>query len=116
MKQIRLTKGLKLKVKKAVYIKDNCYNEPSVGTLNQNTVLEVTSGPTRISDVPFKVLKGGGTINRRMKDYRGWPTEEVQDITPEKNSSGFFFSQGHKTAAPYDFGTLSSEYFEPLNE
>lgn len=110
MSNIRLKKGLKLKVKQTVYIKDNCYNEPSVGTLNPNTILEVTGRPTRLSDVPFKVLKGGGTINRRKRDYRGWPTEELQNIT--ENQSGFFFTQGHETQAPYDFGTLSTQYFE----
>lgn len=116
MKKIRLTKGLKLKTLKPVKIIDNCYNEPSVGTLSVHTVVQVTGGPTRLSDVPFKVLKGTGTINRRMKDYRGWPIEKIQDITPEKNSHGFFFSQGHETHAPYDFGTLSTEYFEVINE
>ena len=116
MKQIRLAKGLKLKTLKPVRIIDNCYNEPSAGILRSHTVVQITGGPTRLSDVPFKVLKGGGTINRRMKDYRGWPIEKVQDITSTENSHGFFFSQGHKTAAPYDFGTLSTEYFEVVNE
>lgn len=112
MSNIKLKKGLKLKVKQTVYIKDNCYNEPSVGTLNPNTVLEVTGGPTRLSDVPFKVLEGGGSINRRMRDYRGWPIEKLQNITPQENYRGFFFTQGHQTQAPYDFGTLSTEFFE----
>lgn len=114
--QIQLKKGLKLKVKQTVYIKDNCYNEPSVGTLNPTTLLEVTGGPTRLSDVPFKVLKGGGSINRRMRDYRGWPIEKIQDITPEENYRGFFFTQGHTTRSPYDFGYLSTEYFEVFND
>ncbi len=112
MSNIKLKKGLKLKVKQTVYIKDNCYNEPSVGTLDPDTVLEVTGGPTRISDVPFKILKGGGSINRRKKDWRGWPVEEMQDITPEKNYRGFFFTQGHNTSSPYDFGSLSTDYYE----
>ena len=116
MNQIRLTKGLKLKTLKTVRIIDNCYNEPSAGALSAHTIVEVTDGPTRLSHVGFKVLKGGGTINRRMRDYKGWPIEKMQNITPEKNSHGFFFSQGHKTSHPYDFGTLSTEYFEVINE
>ena len=116
MNQIRLTKGLKLKTLKSVRIKDNCYNEPSVGTLNPNTLLEVTGGPTRLRDVPFKVLEGGGSINRRMRDYRGWPIEKLQDITPCQNYKGFFFTEGHETQSPYDFGTLSAEYFEVIHE
>lgn len=114
--KIQLRKDLKLRVKQTVYIKDNCYNEPSVGTLDPNTVVKVTGGPSRLSDVPFKVLNGGGSINRRMRDYRGWPIEKIQNITPQENYHGFFFTQGHTTQSPYDFGCLSTEYFEVFND
>ena len=102
---IKLRKNLKLKVLKQVRIKDNCWNMPGPGYLNPQTVIEITSGPTSISDVPFKVVSGSGQITHRTR---------TNDITREikSGSDGFFFSQGHKTAAPYDFGTLDSTLFQ----
>tara|TARA_Y100000592_G_C5469435_1_gene318557 strand:- start:2025 stop:2381 length:357 start_codon:yes stop_codon:yes gene_type:complete len=116
MPKTRLKDGLRFKVVKPVLIKDNCWNEPSVGTLEEGTVVEVTGGPSEISDVPFKVIEGGGTINRRKRDWRGWPTEELQGITPQKNYDGFFFSQGHETECPYDYGTLCSTFYKLILE
>ncbi len=105
---IQLEYNKKIKVRKKVNIKDNCWNMPGSGYLNPGTVVQVTSGPTRISDVPFKVIKGSGEITHRNLD-----SETTRNITD--GSHGFFFYQGHKTQSPYDFGTLDTEYFEEIN-
>ena len=104
---IKLRKDLKLRTKKKVRIKDNCWTMPGGGFLNPGTVVFVTSGPTRISDVPFQVLTGTGQITHRH--VAGETIREIED-----GSSGFFFSEGHKTSSPYDFGTLDTEYFEEI--
>jgi hypothetical protein len=100
---------MKLKVKKKVKIKDNDYNRPGPGYLNPNALLEVTSSPTRLSDVPFKVIKGSGEYTSRgiFEDK----TYKIKD-----GSSGFFFMQGHTTVAPYDWGNLDTEYFEIVHD
>jgi hypothetical protein len=104
---ISLTKNLKVQVIQKVKIKDNNWNRPGGGYLNPGTTVQVTSGPTRISDVPFKVLEGSGEITHRGLDA---------DVTKEiKNgSTGFFFSQGHNTTSPYDYGTLDTQYFKEI--
>lgn len=105
---IKLKKNLQLQVLKKVRIKDNCWDMPGGGYLNPGTVVEVTSGPTRISDVPFKVIQGSGEITHRRRDG-----ESTRNI--EAGSNGFFFSQGHHTVSPYDYGTLDSQFFEVIN-
>lgn len=105
---IKLQKNLKLRIKKTVRIKDNDWSMPGGGFLNPDTTVIVTSGPTRISDVPFQVLTGSGEIKHRH--ITGESISQIQD-----GSSGFFFSEGHKTSSPYDFGTLDAKYFEEIN-
>ena len=109
---IRLKKGLTLKVKKPVRIIDKCYNMPSNGSLTTNTIIQISGSPTRLSDVPFKVVSGGGNINIRSLNHRG-----SEEQTPKEIIAGdsYFFNEGHKTVAPYDFGTLDSTYFEVVN-
>lgn len=114
MQKIRLTKGLKLKVKQTVWIKDNCYNMPSVGQLYEGTVVQVTGGPTSLSDVPFKVIDGSGGINYRIVDSHRGEIEKPSKIT--SGEKGFFFTQGHDTCAPYDYGHLSPEFYEVYND
>lgn len=80
---------------------------PGGGFLNPGTTVVVTSGPTRISDVPFQVLNGSGQVTHRSPT--GETTRKIQN-----GSSGFFFSEGHKTSSPYDFGTLDAECFEEI--
>lgn len=96
---------MKLRVKNKVKIIDSDYNRPGPGYLNPGTLIQVTSSPTRLSDVPFKVISGSGEYTSRgiFEDK----TYEIKD-----GSSGFFFSQGHTTVAPYDWGKLDTEYFE----
>ena len=101
---IKLKKNLQLQVLKKVRIKDNCWNMPGPGHLDPGTIVEVTSGPTRISDVPFKVVKGSGEIIHRH--VHGETKKPIKD-----GSEGFFFSQGHNTVAPYDYGQLDSSFF-----
>lgn len=81
---------------------------PGGGFLNPGTVILISGSPTSISDVPFKIIKGSGQITHRTR---------TKDIITEVtlNSSEYFLSQGHKTCAPYDFGTLDPEYFEVIN-
>jgi hypothetical protein len=106
---IKLKKDLKLTTLQKVKIKDDDWNRPGGGYLNPGSVVIVTSGPTRISDVPFKVLSGSGEITHRN------PTgETVRHITP--GPGRFFFSQGHETKSPYDFGTLNTALFEFCND
>jgi hypothetical protein len=104
---IKLNKNMKLKVLKKVRIKDNSWSMPGPGYLNPGTIVQVTSGPTRISDVPFKVLEGSGEIT-----YRSVMKETTKPI--QAGSDGFFFSQGHKTVAPYDYGHLDNIFFEKV--
>jgi hypothetical protein len=105
---IKLKKGLKLKVLKKVKIKDNDYNRPGPGYLNPGTLVEIVSSPTRLSDVPFKVLSGSGEyLSRGIMENVTYPINT--------GSSGFFFREGHKTNAPYDYGTLDSQFFEVIN-
>ena len=105
---IKLEYNKKLKVLKKVRIIDNCWNMPGGGYLEPGTLVQVSSGPTRISDVPFIVLEGSGEIVHR---HANGETKS----TIESGSQGFFFSQGHKTVSPYDYGTLDQEFFEELN-
>jgi len=100
--------GLKLKVLQKVRIKDNNYNRPGLGYLNPDTTLQIISSPTRLADVPFQVIEGSGKYTSRglREDYQR---------TIEDGSAGFFFSEGHKTKAPYDWGTLSSKFFKVVN-
>lgn len=101
--------NMKLKVKKKVKIIDNDYNRPGPGYLNLESVVQITSGPTRLSDLPFKVLSGSGEYLSR-----GIMEDKVCKI--KDGSSGFFFLQGHKTKSPYDYGTLDTEFFEVIND
>ena len=105
---IRLSKNKKLKTLKTVRIKDNCWNMPGGGYLNSGTIVQVTGGPTSISDVPFKVIEGTGEITHR--NYTGDITRKI-----EAGSKGFFFSEGHNTQAPYDYGTLDTNFFEEIH-
>lgn len=100
---------MKLLIKNKVKIKDNDYNRPGPGYLNPGTLIEVISSPTEISDVPFKVISGSG-------EYTSRGTFEDKTYQIKSGSSGFFFVQGHKTAAPYDWGTLDPSFFEVLND
>jgi hypothetical protein len=104
---IKLNKGLKLKVLKKVKIKDQDYNRPGPGYLDSGTLVQIVSSPTRLSDVPFKVLSGSGECTSRglMKDT----TYKI------RVGSEFFFSQGHTTKCPYDWGTLDSDFFEVID-
>jgi len=104
---IKLRKNIQLQVLKKVNIKDNCWNMPGGGYLNPGTIVRVVSGPTSISDVPFEVIEGSGKITHRNPD-----SEITRDIKP--GSKGFFFSQAHKTVAPYDYGKLDPSYFEEV--
>jgi hypothetical protein len=104
---IKLSMNKKVKVLKKVRIKDNCWNMPGGGYLNPDSIVQIVSGPTRISDVPFEVIKGCGEII-----HRHIAGETTRLIKP--GSKGFFFSQGHKTVAPYDYGSLDPEFFEEL--
>ena len=101
---IQLKMNLQLQVLKKVRIKDDCWNMPGGGYLNPGTVVQITSGPTRISDVPFKVIQGSGEITHRHVNG-----ETKRPIKP--GSDRFFFSQGHKTASPYDYGQLDASFF-----
>lgn len=105
---ISLTKNLKIQVVQKVKIKDNDWNRPGGGYLNPGTIVQVTSGPTKISDVPFKVLEGSGKITHRGP---------INDITREieNGSTGFFFSQGHFTSSPYDYGKLDPLFFKKVD-
>ena len=80
---------------------------PGGGYLNPGAVVEITSGPTKISDVPFKVIKGSGEITHR--NPTGETVKEIKD-----GSVGYFFSQGHYTVSPYDYGTLDTQYFKEI--
>ena len=104
---IKLMKNKKIKVLKKVKIKDNCWDMPGGGYLNPGTLVEVTSGPTRISDVPFKVIEGSGEIT-----HRNVTGETIRDI--KAGSAGFFFSQGHITRSPYDYGFLDPSYYTEI--
>ena len=111
--KIKLTKGLKLKTKTTVYIKNQSYNNPSPGTLSSGTIVEVSGSPTRLSDVPFKVLTGTGKLHLSKITSTGEEQIEKQICSGD---SGFFFAQGHDTSAPYDYGTVHSSLFEVLND
>ena len=106
---IKLKKNMKLLTLKKVRIKDNDWNMPGPGYLNAGALLEVTSGPTRISDVPFKVIEGSGEIT-----YRSPMNQVTKPI--KSGSDGFFFSEGHKTVSPYDFGHLDSNLFQEVKK
>lgn len=105
---IKLKMGLKLKVLQKVRIKDNNYNMPGPGYLYPGTTVQITSSPTRLADVPFKVIEGSGKYTSRglYKD---------RQCTIQNGSAGFFFSQGHNTKAPYDWGTLDSTFYKVIN-
>jgi hypothetical protein len=102
---IKLKMGLKLKVLQKVRIKDNDYNRPGLGYLDPGTTLEIISSPTRLADVPFKIIQGSGKYTSR-----GLCQDREYNI--KDASGGFFFSQGHTTKAPYDWGTLDAQYYE----
>lgn len=104
---IKLRMGLKLKVLQKVRIKDNDYNRPGPGYLDPGTTLEIISSPTRLSDVPFKVIQGSGKYTSRG-------LYEDREYSIKNGSDGFFFSQGHTTKAPYDWGTLDTQYYEVI--
>ena len=106
---IKLKKGLKLTTLQKVKIKDDDWNRPGGGYLNPGSVVIVTSGPTRISDVPFKVLSGSGEVT-----HRNLTGEALVQIAP--GPGRFFFSQGHETRSPYDFGTLDAKLFKVCND
>jgi hypothetical protein len=110
---IQLKKGLKLRVLKKVKIKDNDYSRPGPGYLNPGSVVYVSSSPTKISDVPFKVLAGSGEyLSRGLTEDKKYP------IHPDPSGCSyqtFFFTEGHSTSSPCDFGTLSNEYYEEVN-
>lgn len=97
---------LQLKVLKKVFVKDKNWNMPGSGTLNPGTILTVDGTPTRISDVSFRVISGSGIITKRT------PTRDItSQIVP---GTSLFFSEGHNTSHPYDFGTLDPEYFQKI--
>lgn len=105
---IKLSKNLKLKVLKKVNVKDDDYFRPGPGHLNPGTIIEIIGSPTKLSDVPFKILSGTGEYLCR--------TSQGSQVYPiEKSSNRFFLMQGHETSTPYDWGSLSSEYFEVIN-
>jgi hypothetical protein len=106
---IRLKKDLKLTTLQKVKIKDDDWNRPGGGYLDSGSVVIVTSGPTKISDVPFKVLSGSGEIVHR-NPIGG----TLKQIAP--GPGRFFFSQGHETKSPYDFGTLDAKLFKVCND
>ena len=110
---IRLKKGLTLKVKRPVRIINKSYNMPSNGNLKKGTVIQIVGSPTRLSDVPFKVITGGGSINIRSLDHGGSEKQTFKEIIA---GDSYFFNEGHTTVAPYDFGSLSPEYFEVYND
>lgn len=101
--------NMRLKVKKKVKIKDSSYSMPGPGHLNEGTIIQITSGPTRLSDLPFKVLSGSGEyLSRGVMQDR---TCKIKD-----GSWGFFFVEGHNTVCPYDWGKLDTEYFEIVHD
>jgi hypothetical protein len=111
---IKLSKGLKLRVLKKVKIKDNDYNRPGPGHLDPGSILFVSSSPTRLSDVPFKLLQGSGEYLSR-----GLTQDKLYPILPDPSGSSyqsFFFAQTHSTKSPYDWGTVSSEYYEVIHD
>lgn len=93
---IRLQANLKLKTKQSVRILNKCWDRPTYGTLHKGTTIQVSGGPTRLSDVSFTVLKGRGVMNN--------------EVVSEGDS--YFFNQGHDTVAPYDYGTLDPTLYE----
>jgi len=100
---------MKLLIKNKVKIIDSDYNRPGPGYLNPGTLIQVTSSPTRLADLPFKVISGSGEyLSRGLLEDK---TYQIKD-----GSSGFFFRQGHKTVAPYDWGTLDSFFFEVADD
>lgn len=101
--------NMKLRVKKKVKIIDNSYNMPGPGHLNEGTIVQVSSRPTSLSDVPFKVIQGSGEYTSR-----GMTKNTTRTIS--NGSSGLFFLQGHTTVAPYDWGKLDTEYFEVFTD
>jgi hypothetical protein len=105
---IKLSKNLKLKVLKKVKVKDDDYSRPGPGHLDPGSIVQISGSPTRHSDVPFKLLSGTG-------EYlcRGLYEDKVYPI--HGSSNRFFFMQGHETSSPYDWGTLSNDYFEVVN-
>ena len=105
---IKLKKGLKLKVLQKVRIKDSNYNSPGSGYLDPGTIVQIISSPTRLADVPFEVIEGSGKCVTR-----GFHQDREYNI--KNGSRDFFFSQGHKTVAPYDWGTLDPQYYEAIN-
>lgn len=106
---IKLNKNMKLMIKNKVAIKDDDWSMPGGGYLDAGTIVVVDGSPTHISDVRFKVISGSGEITHRL------PTKDItRDIKPGNN--GFFFSQGHETFAPYDWGVLDTNYFEVIND
>ena len=104
---IELSKNLKLKVLKKVKVKDNCWNSPGFGYLNPGTIIKVIGGPTRISDVPLEVISGSGEYTPRGTSRN--TTYPIID-----GSKGLFFVQGHETNSPYDWGTLSNEFYQEV--
>lgn len=101
--------NMKLKVKKKVKIIDSSYSMPGPGYLNPGTILQITSRPTSLSDVPFKVIQGSGKYTSR-----GMTKDSICTISD--GSSGFFFLQGHTTVAPYDWGKLDTQFFEIVHD
>ena len=81
---IKLKMGLKLKVLQKVRIKDNDYNRPGPGYLNPGTTVEIISSPTRLADVPFKVIQGSGKYTSRG-------LYEDREYNIKDGSDGFFF-------------------------
>lgn len=104
---IKLSKSLKLKVLKKVKVKDDDYGRPGPGHLNPGAIVQVSGSPTRLSDVPFKLLSGTGEyLSRGLYEDKVYPIH--------RSSNRFFFMQGHTTSSPYDFGSLDSNYFEVI--
>lgn len=80
---------------------------PGPGYLNPGTIVQIKGSPTDLSNIRFQVLSGSGEITYRLPDRN-----LTREITP--GSSGFFFCQGHKVEAPYDWGTLDTNYFQVI--
>ncbi len=102
---IKLKEGLYLKALKDVRCKDRNWSMPGKVILKKGSIVKTYTGPTSLSDVPFEIVVGKAS----------WWQRTPRLISPEERivtSGDFFFSQGHETSHPYDFGSLSSDLFE----
>ena len=105
---IELEHNLYLKTTKKVRCKDQNWNMPGEVILEPNTIVKIYGGPTRLSDVPFRIVEGKASW---------WPRSpsNLNSTKKEINSGNFFFLEGHHTRCPYDFGLLDSDLFELIS-